>query len=64
VEILSEEVHVGPVIRMPERHSTTILGLPPIARTDPDRSIPAGLRTLESAESITSKPFIASEPEI
>jgi hypothetical protein len=39
-----------------------MLGLPPTANTDPDKSIPAGVRIVRFAERIMSNPFRASEP--
>jgi hypothetical protein len=39
-----------------------MLGLPPIVRTDPDKSIPAGIRIVRFAERIMSNPFRASDP--
>jgi len=42
VSIVSVLVQVDPVIRTPERHSTTIVGVP--ISTVPLRSMPAGRR--------------------
>jgi hypothetical protein len=39
-----------------------MLGLPPTANTDPDKSIPAGVRIVRFAERIMSNPFRASDP--
>jgi len=60
VSMLSAAEHVGPITRIPDRHSTITDDVP--GRTLPERSTRAGLRIVWVAFRITSKPFSASEP--
>jgi hypothetical protein len=57
--MLSVDEQVGPVTRIPLKHSTNTVGGP--GNTVPVRSAPAGLRIVRSANRVTSKPFKAVE---
>jgi len=59
VSTVSVVEQVAPRIRVPERHSTSVLGLP--INTVPVRSIPAGFKIVWSARRVMSNPSSPDE---